>query len=356
MDVRHAHAILRHRPRRWLITGAAGFIGSQLLEELLRLGQSVVGVDDFSTGSPANLDRVQAAVSELAWSRFHLIRATILDPHACKVALEDVEIVLHHAGFPSVGLSMAHPLASHESNVTGTLTLLAAAHAGRVRRFVLASSCSVYGDDRAALKCEEEIGSPLSTYGASKRMAEIYVRLFAERFGLAGIVLRYFNVFGPAQSIAGPCAPVIPNWISRLLRGEECVLHGNGAQTRDFLCVSNIVQANLLAALIPPPEGNHRIYNIGSGTATNLLQLHSLLAAAVRAARPQAKVPALRREDLRAGDIQHAVADISRARRELGYEPAQTLEAGVKRTVEWFAGRASETSQMSFPSRELLGA
>jgi UDP-N-acetylglucosamine 4-epimerase len=331
----------RSAPRTWLLTGAAGFIGSHVLEKLLRLGQRVVGLDNFSTGSPANLERVKAAVGAAAWRRFKLHRGSVTDIGACREATKNVQIVLHQAGFVSMPLSLEDPLGCHDTNATGTLNLLIAARDHGAARFVVASSSAVYGDDTARRKREPRLGAPLSPYGASKRIAELHLEVFRRAYGLSTVALRYFNVFGPGQNPAGSYAAVIPLWIRLMLTGEPCLIYGDGSDTRDFCPVSDIVQANLLAACAPAKDLRSGIYNIGRGEPTSLRKLHDSLAALVREMKPGAVVPPPRFAQPRPGDIAHSAADVSLAKAELGFTPAPDLETALRDCVRYYAGNAS---------------
>ena len=321
---------LRAAPRRWLITGVAGFIGSHLLEALLRLGQRVSGLDNFATGARANLDAVRARVSAEEWMRFTFHEGSVADLGACRDATDGVDFVLHQAGFVSVPLSLEDPLACHATNVTGTLNVLLAARDARVRRVVYASSSAVYGDDAAARKVEPQTGRALSPYGASKAMAEVYARLCGEHYGLATVGLRYFNVFGPRQNPRGGYAAVVPAWITNLVAGGECVVHGDGKQTRDFCHVANVVQANILAATTQNPAASGTAYNVALGGSTTLLELHDFIAQRTGSSRsPKLGVP-------RAGDIIHSSADIGKITRELGFAPAMDVARGLDETVAWY--------------------
>ena len=331
-------AELRAEPRRWCITGVAGFIGSHLLETLLRLDQHVVGLDNFSTGGPHNLDEVRGHVSEEQWARFTFRQGSVADIGACREASNGADFVLHQAGFVSVPLSIEDPVACHDTNVTGTLNVLIASRDNRVRRVAYASSSAVYGDDDAERKVEANTGRALSPYGASKAMGEVYARLFAEHYGLESVGLRYFNVFGPRQNPTGGYAAVIPQWIAALVGGRECTIHGDGTATRDFAHVANIVQANILAAItrvVPPGAA----YNVGLGGATTIRDLYGLIAAklsTIGAAKPgPVKLGAPR-----AGDILHSTADISAIARDLGFAPEVSVEAGLEETVRWYAASA----------------
>lgn len=329
---------LRAEPRTWLITGVAGFIGSHLLETLLELGQRVLGLDNLSTGTPRNLDEVQARVGPEAWTRFTFERGTVADIGLCREASNHVDYVLHQAGFVSVPLSIEDPIACHDTNVTGTLNLLVAARDNRVRRLIYASSSAVYGDDRRLPNVESQIGRPLSPYGASKVMGEIEARFFFDHYGFESIGLRYFNIFGPRQNPFGGYAAVIPQWISTLLRGEHCRIHGDGGITRDFCPVADVVQANLLAATTRTRSAIGEPFNVALGSRTTLDALHAMIAEKVAAITGQ-PAPAVEYDEPRPGDIQHSGADIAKIRRELGFAPSADLDRALDETVQWYAAR-----------------
>jgi UDP-N-acetylglucosamine 4-epimerase len=320
---------------RWLVTGGAGFIGSHLVEHLLNLGQEVVNLDNFATGHRTNLDEVKAAVGPKTWARHHLIEADIRDPDACADACKDVEYVLHHAALGSVPRSIQEPALTHAVNVTGTLNMLmAAAHAG-VRRFVYASSSSVYGDDMSLPKRESVIGDALSPYAVSKRMNELYAEVFARCYGLETVGLRYFNVFGARQDPNGPYAAVIPCWVRAMLTGNQAVIYGDGETSRDFCYVANVVQANLLAATTDREEALNKVYNVALSGRTTLRDLHDVLKKLVQPiGRYSISEPRL--EEFRAGDIRHSQADISAAKRMLGFEPRYQLEQGLDEALAWY--------------------
>lgn len=331
---------LAAEPRTWLVTGVAGFIGSHLLESLLKLDQRVTGLDNLSTGTPRNLDEVQASVTKEQWSRFTFQEGSVADMSACRRASDRVDYVLHHAGFVSVPLSIEDPLACHATNVTGMLNLLIASRDNRVRRIVYASSSAVYGDDERLPKVEPQIGRPLSPYGASKHMGEIYGRLFLDNHGLESIGLRYFNIFGPRQNPAGGYAAVIPQWIANQLEGRECLIHGDGASTRDFCPVANVVQANLLAATTRQRGALGEVYNVALGGSTTLQELHGLISSAT--ATFGVTACPLRYGPARPGDIRHSAADITKIRQELGFEPVATLAQGLEETVRFYLGKSGQ--------------
>jgi UDP-N-acetylglucosamine/UDP-N-acetylgalactosamine 4-epimerase len=325
--------------RRWLITGVAGFIGSHLLQTLLELGQDVVGLDDFSTGSPRNLEDVREHTGADAWKRFTFHEGTVAEIGVCREASNLCDYVLHGAGFVSVPLSIEDPIGCHQTNVTGMLNLLVAARDNRVRRLVYASSSAVYGDDPARLKVEAQIGRPLSPYGASKLMGELYARQFFDHCGLETVGLRYFNIFGPRQNPFGGYAAVIPQWIAKCVRGEECVIHGDGGITRDFCHVADAVQANILAARTLNRKAAGSVFNVALGGSTTLADLHGLIATRTGASTGKAVQP-VRYGPPRPGDIVHSAADISLIRNVLGFEPTVSVDAGLEETVAWYAANA----------------
>ncbi|MGH7968383.1 MAG: NAD-dependent epimerase/dehydratase family protein, partial [Limisphaerales bacterium] len=270
-------AKLNAKPGKWLVTGVAGFIGSNLLEALLRLNQNVVGIDNYSTGFRHNLDEVKSLVGPSKWNRFRQIDGDIRDAGTCKRAAEGVDYILHQAALGSVPRSLANPADSHASNVTGTLNILVAARDNGVKRVVFASSSSVYGDSPDLPKVESRIGRCLSPYAATKLMTEVYADVFAKCYHLQTIGLRYFNVFGPRQDPNGPYAAVIPGWIAAMLQKEPVFINGDGETSRDFCYVANVVQANILAAIAEDPEAPNQVYNIAVCARTSLNQLFELL-------------------------------------------------------------------------------
>jgi UDP-N-acetylglucosamine 4-epimerase len=327
---------LRASPKTWLVTGVAGFIGSNLLETLLKLNQRVVGLDNFATGKRKNLGEVQKLANDAAWKRFRFIKGDISDPKTCGRACEGVDFVLHQAALGSVPLSMNKPLLCHSSNVTGTLNMLVAAREARVKRFVYASSSAIYGDAPGLPKVEEKIGMPLSPYAAAKWMDEIYADVFARTYALDVIGLRYFNVFGPRQDPEGAYAAVIPQWTAALLRGKPVYINGDGKTSRDFCFIANVVQANLLSAATNNPEAVNQTYNVAAGERTSLNQLFRLLNCMLRRqglALAETK-PVYR--DFRPGDVRHSLADISKARRLLGYNPSYNIEEGLELAMGWY--------------------
>jgi UDP-N-acetylglucosamine 4-epimerase len=330
---------LRASPRRWLVTGAAGFIGSALVSKLLELGQEVVGLDNFATGHQRNLDDVLAGASAPSRERFRFIRGDIRELASCAAAAAGADYVLHQAALGSVPRSISDPATTHAANVDGTFNMLVAARDAKVRRFVYASSSSVYGDDPTLPKVEARTGRPLSPYAATKAVDELYADIFQRCYGLEVAGLRYFNVFGPRQDPNGAYAAVIPRWIAALLHDEACQIHGDGETSRDFCYVENAVQANLLAACATSAETVGAVFNVACGDRTSLRDLYSMIRARV-AALPGHGAAAGREPQMqpfRAGDIRHSQADISQAVRLLGYAPTHWIHDAMGPTVEWFA-------------------
>jgi UDP-N-acetylglucosamine 4-epimerase len=352
-----AYSQLREQPLRWLVTGSAGFIGSHLLEALLRVGQYVVSLDNLSTGHRRNLDEVRAAVGQEAWRRHTFIEGDVIDLAACRTACEGVDIVLHEAALGSVPRSISNPLLTHAANATGFLNLLVAARDAGVRRFVYAASSSTYGDHPGLPKVEDAIGRPLSPYAVTKYLNELYADVFGRCYGLAAIGLRYFNVFGPRQDPEGAYAAVIPRWVNAMLRGTPVVIHGDGETTRDFCHVHNVVQANLLAATTADSMALGHVYNVAVGGRMSLNDLFATLGELLADLHPGLRIPAPIREDFRPGDVRHSQADVSKARRLLKYEPTADVRSGLRHALPWYercldlplADRAPEI-------RDVLGA
>ena len=337
--------------RTWLVTGSAGFIGSHLVETLLGLGQQVVGLDDFSTGHRENLRQVEQAVGPEAWKRHRFIEGSIVDPDVCREACHGVDIVLHQAALGSVPRSIADPLATHSANVNGFLNMLLAARDARARRFVYASSSSVYGDHEALPKVESVVGRPLSPYAVSKCADELYAGVFGRCYGLETIGLRYFNVFGARQDPEGAYAAVIPRWVRSMLLGEAVEIYGDGETTRDFCYVANAVQANLLAALTDNPQALDRVYNVAVGERTSLNQLFEILRSLLGRERPALRSlePAYR--PFREGDVRHSLADITSAGRLLGYAPTHTLAGGLGEALSWYVNRFGDSRERAAEMR-----
>ena len=335
-----AKARLREEPSSWLVTGAAGFIGSNLVEALLALDQRVVGLDNLSTGYRDNLDQVRESVSSERWDRFVFIEGDVRSLKDCRRACEGIDCVLHQAALGSVPRSIKDPIATNESNVTGFLNILIAAHDAGVARFVYAASSSTYGDHKALPKVEDRIGNPLSPYAVTKYVNELYAGVFARTYGMKVIGLRYFNVFGLRQDPEGAYAAVIPRWIGDLLRGRPCTINGDGETSRDFCYVDNVVQANLLAATVEDENTLDQVYNVAYGASTTLNQLYVFIRDNLIRVRPDlAGVADLEPVygPFRPGDVRHSLADITKAKKLLGYAPTHSVEEGLSEAVGWYA-------------------
>ena len=327
---------LKAEPKTWLVTGVAGFIGSNLLETLLQLDQRVTGLDNFSTGKQKNLAEVKALVSPAQWGRFRFVEGDIGDLATCQAACAGVDFVLHQAALGSVPFSMTDPLSSHRSNVTGSLNMLVAARDAKARRFVYASSSAIYGDDPGLPKVEEKVGKPLSPYAATKAIDEVYAGTFAVAYGLPSIGLRYFNVFGCRQDPDGAYAAVIPKWTASLLKRESVYINGDGETSRDFCYVANAVQANLLAATSAHPGAAGQVYNVAVGDQTTLNDLFEAIRSLLAPRFPHLADFKPRYRDFRAGDVRHSLADVAKARRLLGYEPSHHFRDGLVETMGWY--------------------
>ncbi len=323
--------------KKWVVTGAAGFIGFHLVNRLLKMGQVVYGVDNFITGKRERLDALAKQNTPEALKNFEFVEGDLQDIEICRRLCRGTAIVLHHAAIGSVPESIANPLATHANNVNTFVNMTVAAKEAGVERFVYASSSSVYGDDPHLPKMEGKVGKPLSPYAATKQMNELYAQTIQKNYGIETIGLRYFNVFGPWQDPCGPYAAVIPLWIRAFLQNEPVHIFGDGLQSRDFCYVSNVVEANVLAARAPRSETG-RAYNIGCGQATSLVELYRILRDEVLAIEPKSRVDQPIHLANRAGDIVHSVADIQLAKRELGFEPSVHLREGLRQTLAWYRG------------------
>ena len=319
---------IRSRRRTWLVTGAAGFIGSNLVETLLRLEQNVVGLDNFATGKRENLEHFGPG--------FRLIEGDIRSLETCREACRGVELVLHQAALGSVPRSIDRPLATHDTNVNGFLNMLVAVREAGIPRLVYASSSAVFGDDPRLPKIEERIGRAASPYGLSKHINELYAGVFATCYGLQWIGLRYFNVFGPRQDADGPYASVIPAWIGALLRGETAYINGDGTTARDFCHIDNVVQANLLAAMTEDAAALNQAYNVAHGEMTSLCELFDIIRTLLGKRRPHLKTVRPVHREPRRGDIRLSRADIGKAQRLLGYRPTVRVMDGLESTMDWY--------------------
>jgi UDP-N-acetylglucosamine 4-epimerase len=336
MHYEEIQSALRAAPRTWLVTGVAGFIGSNLLEKLLELDQYVIGLDNFSTGHQSNLDEVRAIAGDRKWSRATIIKGDIRNLATCQRACSGADFVLHQAALGSVPRSMVDPIRSHESNVSGFLNMLVAARDAGVSRMVYASSSSVYGDDPTTPKIEKCVGEPLSPYAATKAMNEVYARVFAKAFRMQTMGLRYFNVFGPRQDPDGAYAAVIPKWIAALLRGEPVHIYGDGETSRDFSYITNVVQANILAATTENSAALDAVFNIALGETTSLNQLFRMVEDALRKSDPSIPEQAPIYDDFRPGDVRHSLAAIGKAQELLGYEPTHRIHEGLALAMDWY--------------------
>lgn len=326
---------LLQAPRTWLITGVAGFIGSNLLEELLLLNQRVVGLDNFSTGFQHNLDDVQRSVSPAQWDAFQFIEGDICDLHTCQKACSGVDFVLHQAALGSVPRSLEDPISTNAVNVSGFLNMLVASRDAMVKRFVYAASSSTYGDHPGLPKVEAQIGKPLSPYAVTKYVNELYADVFARAYAVETVGLRYFNVFGKRQDPNGAYAAVIPRWTAAIMKGQAVYINGDGETSRDFCFVDNAVQMNLLAATVSDPQAVRQVYNVALGDRTTLTQLFGVLVNELKALGVEYALQPVYR-DFRAGDVRHSQADISKGQRLLGYEPAFRFASGVAKAMPWY--------------------
>lgn len=323
-------------PLVWVVTGAAGFIGSHLVESLLASNQRVVGLDNYATGYRANID----AVCQDAGDRFRMVEGDVRDPKACREAVVGADVVLHQAALGSVPRSLADPATTDSVNVHGFVNMAWAARAAGIRRMVYASSSSVYGDHPGLPKVEAETGNPLSPYAVSKRANELYARTFSNHYGMEIVGLRYFNVFGPRQDPKGSYAAVIPRWFDSLVSGKPCTINGDGETSRDFCYVANVVQANLRAATASDASG---IYNVAFGERTTLNELYAAIQSLVGHRQPSALSLDALHADFRAGDVRHSLADITRARRDLGYDPTHSVADGLAEAADWYLQSAADS-------------
>ncbi len=326
-------------PKTWMITGVAGFIGSNLLETLLKLNQNVVGLDNFSTGFQHNLDEVQGLVSDEQWQRFRFIRGDIRELDTCHGACRGVDYILHQAALGSVPRSIEDPVTTNENNISGFLNMLVAAKDAGVSRMVYAASSSTYGDHPDLPKVEDKIGNPLSPYAVTKLVNELYARVFARTYGFKTIGLRYFNIFGRRQDPDGAYAAVIPKWFAGLLQQETVFINGDGETSRDFCFIDNCVQANLMAATADSEQAANQVYNVAFGQRTSLNELYSMIRERVAKKFPLAADAKPEYRDFRAGDVRHSLADISKAGELLGYEPEYSIDKGLDKAADWYIQR-----------------
>ncbi|EGA63692.1 SDR family oxidoreductase [Vibrio brasiliensis] len=325
---------LLESPKTWLVSGVAGFIGSNLLEKLLKLNQNVIGLDNFSTGYQRNLDEVQSLVSKEQWGRFLLIEGDIRDYATCEQAMHGVDYVLHQAALGSVPRSIEDPVTTNAANVTGYLNMLTSAKEAEVKSFTYAASSSTYGDHTALPKLEDRIGNPLSPYAVTKYVNELYAGVYYRTYGFSTIGLRYFNVFGPRQDPNGAYAAVIPKWTAAIIKGEDVCINGDGESSRDFCYIDNVVQMNLLAATATSTSKN-QVYNVAVGQQTSLNQLYKIIEKSLVELGVQVEANVNYR-GFRAGDVRHSLADINKAEKCLGYIANDSLDVGISKSMPWY--------------------
>jgi len=327
---------LKTNPETWLVTGVAGFIGSNLIESLLKNNQIVVGLDNFATGHQYNLDKVQSLVTEEQWKNFTFINGDIRKIEDCHAACKGVQYVLHQAALGSVPRSVEDPVSTNETNIDGFLNMLVAARDANVKRFVYAASSSTYGDHPDLPKEEDKIGNPLSPYAVTKYVNELYAQVFARTYGFKTIGLRYFNIFGYRQDPNGAYAAVIPKWVSDMLHGEAVYINGDGETSRDFCFIDNTVQINILAATTEDPDATNQVYNVALNDQTTLTELFNSIRRELIARKPELVIPDPHYRDFRAGDVRHSRADISKAQKLLGYAPKYKIDEGLELSMDWY--------------------
>jgi len=332
---------LQSQPQLWVVTGCAGFIGSHILESLLRAEQKVIGIDSLITGHEHNLDQVRQIVGETCWKNFQWIKGDINELPLHEI-FHGAKAIFHQAALGSVPRSIEHPLATNQHNIEGTLKVLRGAHESKTYRVIYASSSSVYGDSEGLPKVEDHIGKPLSPYAVSKRTNALYAQTFSLTYDLETIGLRYFNVFGPRQDPKGPYAAVIPRWISKVANGSQVQIYGDGSTSRDFCYVKNVVKANLLAATAELSRGSHHILNVGAGDTTSLNTLFERMKLIFSEWNSKLVHSEKEHLDFRPGDIKHSLADISLAKKILGYSPDYNVSDGLKETIHYFLTKPVE--------------
>lgn len=337
---------LEREPHVWLVTGVAGFIGSNLLETLLKLNQRVVGLDNFATGHKSNLNHVQAAVSPKQWTNFTFVEGDIRKLDTCRKACDGVEFVLHQAALGSVPRSLEDPITTNDTNIGGFLNMLVAARDAKVQRFVYAASSSTYGDHPGLPKQEDIIGKPLSPYAVTKLVNEQYADVFARAYGFRTIGLRYFNIFGPRQDPEGAYAAVIPKWTAAMIQNEPLWINGDGETSRDFCYINNAVQANLLAATASSESATNQVYNVAVGDRTTLNDLFEAIRSILEPRFPHLKNYRPNYRDFRAGDVRHSLADIGKVRSLLGYEPSHRIREGLVEAMDWYVANLSPATAL----------
>ncbi|PVV12260.1 MAG: LPS biosynthesis protein WbpP [gamma proteobacterium symbiont of Ctena orbiculata] len=327
---------LQTEPSTWLITGVAGFIGSNLLETLLSLGQKVIGLDNFATGHAHNFEKVRNSVTPEQWNQYTFVEGDIRSIDSCHQACKGVDYVLHQAALGSVPRSLADPITTNESNISGYLNMLVAARDAQVKRFVYAASSSTYGDHPGLPKVEDRIGNPLSPYAVTKLVNEHYAQVFARCYDFKTIGLRYFNIFGRRQDPNGAYAAVIPKWVAAMIAKDELFINGDGETSRDFCYIDNAIQANLLAATTDNPDATNQVYNIAVGDRTTLNQLFTKIRDILADDFPYLSEISPSYRDFRPGDVRHSLADIDKARRLLGYQPSHNIDQGLTEAMSWY--------------------
>ncbi len=327
---------LLENPKKWLVTGVAGFIGSNLVEQLLKLNQNVIGLDNFATGHRYNLEHIKSAVSSEQWAKFEFFEGDITDLAFCEKITQNVDIVLHQAALGSVPRSIDNPIVSNASNATGFLNMLTTAKDNGVKRFVYASSSSVYGDSQELPKVESRTGNLLSPYAVTKMLDELYGGVFEKTYGMETIGLRYFNVFGKRQDPNGAYAAVMPKWIAQILSGEDVYINGDGETSRDFTYIDNVVQMNILAGTTTNKDAFGEAFNTAAGGRETLNNLYRAIADGLKQEIPKLEIKEPIYRDFRAGDIRHSNANIDKARELVGYEPTHTLQEGLRESIAWY--------------------
>ncbi len=336
MQYNYIREQLLKNQKTWLITGVAGFIGSNLAEALLKLNQRVIGLDNFSTGHKHNLEQIKESITDKQWKNFNFQEGDITNFETCQTITKDVDIVLHQAALGSVPRSIDNPILTNHNNVTGFLNMLTAAKDNGIKRFVYASSSSVYGDSQELPKVEKRIGNLLSPYAVTKYVNELYMGVFQKCYGMEAIGLRYFNVFGKRQDPNGAYAAVMPKWISQILNGEDVFINGDGETSRDFTYIDNVVQANILAGTTTNEKAFGEAFNTAIGGRETLNNLYQAIVKGVKENLPKLEIKKPIYRDFRAGDIRHSNANIDKIQKLLGYKPTHTLESGLKESIEWY--------------------
>lgn len=324
------------KPEKWLITGVAGFIGSNLLETLLKNKQKVVGLDSFVTGHKHNLEQVKEIVGEDQWNNFSFIEGDIRNLETCNKACDSVSYVLHQAALGSVPRSIEDPITTNENNIDGFLNMLVASRDAKVKIFVYAASSSTYGDHPDLPKVEDKIGNPLSPYAVTKVVNELYAKVFAGTYGFKTIGLRYFNIFGRRQDPNGAYAAVIPKWVDAMISNDTVFINGDGETSRDFCYIDNAVQANLLSAVATNENAANQVYNVAVGDRTTLNELFEQIRSGLVMKYPHLENFKPDYRDFRAGDVRHSLADISKAGNLLGYKPTHRIGDGMKEALDWY--------------------